>query len=474
MEDFNLTKNERRELFQFTIDRLEAYYQNTKSHKLSPPLIVDEIVSKVKNNGFDRTTDPRQAISDVIHGLEKFSIHTSHPKYLGLFVPRVNFPSIISDFITAVFNPQLAAWSHAPYAIEIENYLVLELGKKFGYTPDKIEGVFTTGGSEANLTAILCALNHSFSNFSKDGLFGLSKRPMIYCSLEAHHSIDKAAKILGLGRGSLRKIRVNSNLQIDIDELKLAIQHDIHEGKQPFIIIGTAGTTGVGSIDDLVSLRTLADDFNLWFHVDAAYGGGAILDKQLKPFFKGIEQSDSITFDAHKWMSLSACVGVFLTSHKTILKKTFNTITASYMPSDTKNLDVVNPYLQSIQWTRRFIGLRLYLSLRIFGWKGYEEIIAYQTKIGEYLKEQLLNHGWTIENNTPLPIICFTDSEFQNDEIFAQSICQSLIKSGKSWISVYPVNGVLSLRACVTNYDTTQEDIDEFIEEINTERERYK
>ena len=177
MTNFNLTKTDRKKILEFTIDKLDFYYENTKSYKVSPVLDIKEILEHIKQNNFDNPINPEEAIKNIIDGLQQFNVHTSHPKYFGLFNPRANFPSVLADFITAAFNPQLAAWSHAPFAVEVENYLINEVGKKFGYQSDKIDGVFTTGGAEANLTALLCALNHTFPDFSKNGLFSLNKRP---------------------------------------------------------------------------------------------------------------------------------------------------------------------------------------------------------------------------------------------------------------------------------------------------------
>jgi glutamate/tyrosine decarboxylase-like PLP-dependent enzyme len=295
---------------------------------------------------------------------------------------------------------------------------------------------------------------------------------MIYCSTEAHHSIDKAVKIAGLGYSSVNIIPVDDHLKMNLHKLKQAIQKDLDEGYQPLIITGTAGTTGAGAIDDLVELRKIADQFNTWYHVDAAYGGGAILNKELRPFLKGIENADSITFDAHKWMSVPMGTSMFLTSHKEILGKTFR-ITTEYMPKEASDLEVTDSFTHSIQWSRRFSGLKVWLSLQLFGWKGYEEMIGAQTKTGEDLKKRLLENGWIIKNDTPLPVVCFTDSSLENDNNFVKTNVQNIISSGKSWISVYPVNGTPAIRACITNYDTKGEDIGELVAVVNSEREMY-
>ncbi len=471
--NFDLDKNQREVLYKHVIKKIEDYYSTTKSYPTSPNLEIEEIRSYIDQSVFKSSSDFKQSIDHVIKGLEKFSVHTPHPKYFGLFNPRANFSGILADLITAAFNPQMAAWSHSPFANEVEAKVIRDFGLKFGYEANTIDGVFTSGGAEANLTAVLCALNHAFPEYAKNGLMGISNRPIIYCSEEAHHSINKAAKSVGLGYLSVQSIPVDDQLKMDADSLKVKIKQDLADGNHPFMLIGTAGTTGSGAIDNLIVLSEIANEFKFWYHVDAAYGGGAILHGMLKQHLKGIEKSDSITFDAHKWLSVPMCTSLFVSSHNEILNKTFR-ITTEYMPKEASELDVVDPFSHSIQWSRRFIGLKLYLSLLFFGWDGYEKVIGHQSEMGNLLQEKLIKNNWTIKNHTPLPVICFTDDSIKDNEKFTKTILKNIIDTGKSWLSIYPIHNISTFRACITNYNTTEQDLDELIEELNYQRELYR
>ncbi|MEM8899155.1 MAG: aminotransferase class I/II-fold pyridoxal phosphate-dependent enzyme, partial [Bacteroidota bacterium] len=274
---FDLSQSQRLKVLQHTINRLDDFYEHTSSRKVSPKLEVEEILSTVTSETFTAKKSPNEAVNHVISALEKYSVHTPHPDYFGLFNPRANFSGILADLITSVYNPQLAAWSHAPFAVEVENHLIKELGKKFGLKEAQIDGVFTTGGAEANLTAILCALNEAFPSYANEGFIGLAQRPVIYCSEESHHSVVKAARTVGLGKNSVRTVPVHDSLQMDARQLLKYIKEDQQAGNLPFLLIGTAGTTGTGAIDNLGELQKIAHAHNLWFHVDAAYGGAAIL-----------------------------------------------------------------------------------------------------------------------------------------------------------------------------------------------------
>ena len=319
---------------------------------------------------------------------------------------------------------------------------------------------------------MLCALNHKYPNFAKDGVFGLDKKPVVFCSAEAHHSIQKAAKVVGIGYNLVKSIPITDELKLDVEILLQELNKLDTSEYTPLMIIGTAGTTGTGTIDELNQLSDICKKSDIWFHVDAAYGGGAILSQDLKHQLSGIEKSDSITFDAHKWMSVPMGTSIFLTKKNDILGKTFR-ITTEYMPKEADKLTVTEPFTHSIQWSRRFIGLKIYLSLLFYGWQGYEQTINHQTEMGRYLKSQLLKNEWIIKNNTDLPVICFTKKEFETDANFTKEILDKILSNGKSWLSVYPIKGISTFRVCITNYNTTEKEIDELIDELNKEAISY-
>jgi len=471
--NFDFDEKQRKEILNKVLNKVEHFYANTKDYSTTPSLDLKEIRNIVESENLVSGTEPNKAIEHILKGLEKYSVHTPHPKYFGLFNPRANFAGIIADFITASYNPQLAAWSHAPFAVEVEAHIIKQFIEKFGLNPKKSDGVFTTGGAEANLTAVLSALNNKYPDFAKNGMFGLDKKPIIFCSQETHHSVQKAAKIVGLGYEFVKTIPTTKDLKIDTDLLEKEIKNLNNSTHSPLMVIGTAGTTGTGTIDDLEEISKICKTHNIWFHVDAAYGGGAVLSSNLKHILKGISASDSITFDAHKWMSVPMGTSVFLTSHKEILNKTFR-ITTEYMPKEANELEIVEPFSHSVQWSRRFIGLKVYLSLLFYGWNGYEKVINHQAKMREYLRAKLTENNWMIKNSTELPVVCFTGQQFESDVNFTKSILDNILARGNSWISVYPIKNVPTFRACITNYNTTEIEIDELIEELNKEREAYQ
>ncbi|MEM8735838.1 MAG: aminotransferase class V-fold PLP-dependent enzyme [Planctomycetota bacterium] len=468
--EFDLSSQERRELWEQLANELESFYAKTESLAVSQPVDTSTVRAFLDSVSMDGSLAPRDAIQHAIAGLSQFAVHTPHPKYFGLFNPRPNFPSILADAITATLNPQLAAWSHSPFAAEVETRLIQELCSRFGYANDAAQGTFTTGGTEANLTAVLCALNDRFEKFSTDGLAGMDRKPVIYCSTEAHHSIHRAARTVGLGSQAVREIATDDSLRMDVQTLEATISRDLQDGFTPLMIVGTAGTTGTGAIDPLPKIAAMCRRFGAWFHVDAAYGGGAALSDKLKTHIEGIEESDSITFDAHKWMSVPMATSVFLTSKRDILAQTFR-ISTEYMPSDADELGVDDPYSHSIQWSRRFIGLKVYLSLLCFGWKGYEQVVERQSAIAMYLKQQLQSENWHIRNDSPLPIVCFSHPSIDAPNAL-EELLQAAYKENVGWISTYSIRGTACFRACITNYGTDETHIDEFVRQMSALRDR--
>lgn len=470
---FDLSERERSQLLEYLIPELEHFYQETGSLRASPRLDPLKVIQAVRAFDLEHPVEGQKALRAVMEGMTAHAVHTPHPMYFGLYNPRANFAGILADLITAVLNPQLAAWSHSPYANEVEKYLVELFGLRFGYPKDRIDGVFAGGGAEANFTALLCALNHAFPRLGELGLQGIGESPVIYCSEETHHSILKGARMAGLGSGCVRMIPVKRNFKMDVDQLRLRLKTDRESGKKPFMVVATAGTTGTGTIDELEIIGQLCREHALWFHVDAAYGGAVVTNPVFRHWIRGTELSHSLIMDLHKWFSVPMAASMLITRDPEILHHTFR-IKTDYMPGDARNLSVTDPFSHSFQWSRRFSGLKLYLSLLMFGMEGYAEVIGQQVETGNILRGLLKASGWRILNDTPLPVVCFTDHTSGGDHGFSRYICDAIVASGAAWISVYQTGGLEMLRACITNYNTGKEQVEHLVGLLGHARERWR
>lgn len=449
--------------FRKLIDEINSFYNSSiissEVHNVSPK----EIRDKLKKYNFDKKVPFDELFEDIIEMNKRWCMNVTSPKYLGLFNPSVSEQSIIADTLTALYNPQLAVWKHAPFANEIERHTLKFFGK-FIFSNEDFFSSFTTGGSEANMTGILAALGYTFPDFCKDGVLFLKGKPRIYVSEFAHHSFEKIAKNVGIGENAVCRIPVNQTYKLNTDLLHQQIESDKNNGHIPFLVVGTAGTTSLGTVDELEKLVLVCREQKLWFHVDAAWGGAAVISPKLKPILEGIEQADSITIDAHKWLSVSMGAGMFFTKHKNIIKNIFS-VKADYMPQSTD--DVNEPYITSIQWSRRFIGLKLFMTLAEEGIDNIIKRIEHQYEMGNYLREQLIKRNWIIVNPTDLPVICFTHSKIISNKVTTKIILEAIYQKGGFWLSdVHYSEKDLGLRACITSFKTTRSDIDFIVKEL--------
>jgi glutamate/tyrosine decarboxylase-like PLP-dependent enzyme len=403
------------------------------------------------------------ALADVVIDVERmlqgWQVHVTHPRYFGLFNPSVTLASIVADTLVAMYNPQLATWRTSPAANEIERHTLAWLAGKFGL-PAESAASFTSGGAEANLSAVVVALTRAFPDYGERGLAALPAQPAVYLTAEAHHSFSKIAHMTGLGRRAIRTVAADGALRMDLDDLGRRVAEDRRDGLAPCMVVGTAGTTGAGAIDPLPELARFCRSQGLWFHVDAAWGGAAVLSPSLRGHLAGIDAADSITCDAHKWFSVPMAAGMFFCRHPASVAEAFR-VETSYMPGKTAG-PVRDPYTTSVQWSRRFIGLKLFLALAERGESGYVEMIEQQARMGDVLRDSLRRAGWRIVNATPLPLVCFT-----RDGLVPADFLAALYRRQIAWMSEVRLgDGAPVLRACVTSFRTTEADIEWVVREM--------
>jgi glutamate/tyrosine decarboxylase-like PLP-dependent enzyme len=247
---------------------------------------------------------------------------------------------------------------------------------------------------------------------------------------------------------------------MDLEDLARQVAEDRRTGLAPLMVVGTAGTTAAGAIDPLPDLARFCRSEELWFHVDAAWGGAAIISPRLRGHLAGIDAADSITCDAHKWFSVPMGAGMFFCRHPDVVAEAFRAQT-SYMPGKTAG-PVDDPYTTSVQWSRRFIGLKLFLSLARHGESEYVRMIEHQAEMGDVLRESLGRAGWLIVNNTPLPLVCFT-----REGLATGKLLESLYHRQIAWMSEVRLgDDAPVVRACVTSFRTNPPDIEWVVRQI--------
>ncbi|WP_319462670.1 pyridoxal phosphate-dependent decarboxylase family protein [Micromonospora sp. RTP1Z1] len=437
----------------------------------NPALVTETVRDWLVDYDFDTAQDADRVLRDVVTMLVRWSVHPTHPRYFGLFNPTPTWPGVAGDLLAAGLNPQLAAYSHAPAAVEIERHVLRILAEWLGL-PDTSAGSFTTGGAEANLTAVVIALTRRFASYPDAGIASVPGPPVLYASRESHLAWLKIAHLTGLGRDAVRLVPVDASYRLDVSRLRLMHAADRAAGRLPFLLVGTAGTTGSGALDPLAELAGVARDAGMHFHVDAAWAGAVALSDRLRPLLAGIEQADSVTVDAHKWLSAPMGAGMFLTRHPSALTSSFR-VSTGYMPVD--NEDASDPYTTSVQWSRRFAGLKAFLALAVAGRPAYAAQLERDVALGELLARRLAEGGWLRVNDTPLPLVCVVDPAVDAlgpvaSQQWHRAVVDHVVRGGRAWISLVLLDGRAAIRMCLTSHRTTADDIAAVVDALGEAR----
>jgi glutamate/tyrosine decarboxylase-like PLP-dependent enzyme len=406
---------------------------------------------------------PLEALIDwAIGRLEHGTVHMTHPRYFGLFNPPSNFPSQCADRISGAFNPQLASSGSSPAPVAIEQHVIRAIALRAGLPAD-CAGHFTTNGSEANYTALVCALTRADVGFADEGVRAFDGPVAMYTSRECQPAWHKIAHQAGIGRSALRLIATDGTGRMDARALADAVREDRRRGTVPVLISATAGTTGAGMVDPLEPCATIARENNVWYHVDAAWGGAALCSDHLRGELEGIELADSITIDAHKWLATTMGCGMFIVREPAILSEAFR-VGAEFMPSSAASID---PYLNSVQWSRRFMGLRLFLSLAAAGWQGYGAHVERAVEVLDAAKARLVAKGWSIANDSRLAVLCALPPAGSPP---VREIVRNVLASARAWVAVAKLEGRDVVRICATHGEISLADIDELVAALEAAR----
>jgi glutamate/tyrosine decarboxylase-like PLP-dependent enzyme len=407
--------------------------------------------------GFDFAT-PRpleELLSWTTQLLEHGVVHMNHPRYFGLFNPAANFPAQCADRIAGAFNPQLASSGSSPAPVEIEAHVIRALARRAGLPPESA-GHFTTAGSEANYTSLVCALTRADTRFGTDGARAFAGPVAMYTSRECQPAWFKIVHQAGIGRAALRLIGTDGKGRMDVAALARTLAEDRARGVVPVLISATAGTTPAGMIDPLAECARIAREYGLWYHVDAAWGGAALASARLRPLLAGIELADSLTIDAHKWFATTMGCGMFITRHPQVLSEAFR-VSTDFMPSSVTQLD---PYLNTVQWSRRFLGLRLFLSLGAAGWDGYGTHVERASELIMRIGRQLASRGWSIANDSQLAVLCVVPPP---GSPAIRDIVRKVLESGRAWVAATTHEGREVVRICATHGESSLADAAELV-----------
>jgi len=412
---------------------------------------------------------PLDVLEFVKENVLSNSYVTQHPRFFSFVPGPSNYISAMSDSLATGFNVFSGGWATSPAAAELEIVTINWLLKLFKFPVKRGGGIFTSGGSMANLTAIVTARRQKCGDdFSK---------AVIYMSDQAHSSNIKAIRTIGFRKDQVRIIPTDFDFKMSYNKLKNAIAKDKLDGLHPFCMIANAGTTNTGTVDDLLTISKICKQEGLWMHVDAAFGGGAILSEKGAKELKGIEKADSVTIDPHKWFYQPYEMGCLLVRNHKWLSTTFSE-KPEYLKDIEGNDSEINFYDHGVQLTRRFRALKFYMSIKTFGLQSFREAVTYNIDLAEktesFLREST---SWEVISPATLAVINFRYHPMHKDlsseqlDKINQEISERLVASKKALLVTTILQKQTVLRMCLINPRTTFNDIQEVLGLLNAHAE---
>ena len=480
-----LDEAELRKLCESFIDLASEYFASVAQRRVFPATtgaeIKRELDAPVPLDGESLDT-----LIDACRKIVDSSRHNGHPRFFGYVASPATAPGALADLLASALNPSVTSWRSAPAATQIERTVVRWLGSLIGYD-DQAHGLLTSGGSMANLTALLIAHRaKSDGQVSRLGMQSANPPMTIYASDQVHLSLVKAADILGLGQQNFRLAPSDEDFCLNIAALRAAIQDDLRAGMKPFCVVGSAGTAGTGAIDSLHELAQVAQEFSLWFHIDGAYGAPAAMVDAQRPKFDGLRLADSISLDPHKWLYTPVDCGCLLFHDAAVARKAFGT-EADYIKVHEVDEDESFAFWDyGIELSRRFRALKVWLTLKYYGARRLAEAIAGNIAVANYMGERI-RAAEDLELLAPvqLSIVCFryipsplrarlarprdaneqAQLELEVNRL-NERIMHRVQRGGQAYVSNAMLRGKFALRACIINFRTKRADIDITLEAV--------
>lgn len=444
------------------LDDMIDYLENLRTQPIWQPM-PEEL-----RHSFQQTLDDGQHDLATTHDIFMqnvlpYALGNVHPGFMGWVHGGGTPVGMLAEILAAGLNANLGGRDQAP--IEVERQVVQWVRELFHF-PDTASGLFVTGTSMANLLGVLIARTALLgADVRHKGITDDNRQLIAYTSASAHISISQAFDIAGFGSDALRMIPVDQQHQIDIAALELAVAEDKRAGRIPFFIAGTAGSVGVGAIDDLQAIAELCRRENIWFHVDGAYGALAMLSPDIAPRLQGIERADSIAFDFHKWGQVPYDAGFILVRDVELHRNTFAS-PADYLKRETRGMAAGSPWPCDFgpDLSRGFRALKTWFTLKVYGPEKLGQVISNTCALAQHMKQRIETEP-LLELLAPvsLNIVCFRYRSPDANRVNTDLVV-ALQESGIAAPSTTTINGQLAIRAAIVNHRTTASDIDALID----------
>ena len=399
----------------------------------------------------------RRAAGDIL----PVAGRVDHPRFFAFVPSSPTWPGVLADFMAAGHNTFQGTWLGASGPSQLEVVVIDWFREWLGY-PDTAGGLFTSGGSAASLDAFVAAREAA----------GAPDRATVYMSDQSHTALSRAATIVGVRPERVRKVPSDEYYRIDLDELRRMVAQDRAAGFVPIAICGNAGATNTGAVDPLDGLADFCEQEGIWFHIDAAYGGFAILTEKGQELFVGLDRADSIAMDAHKWLFQPFEAGCLMVKDVARLEAAF-TVQAEYLQDAQWGREHANFSDRGLQLTRQFRALKVWMSIQTFGLAAFRRAIAKGIELAARAEEYVrASELLEIANPASLGVVCFRFNPLGSGysperlEALNKQVQARVIETGTAMISSTRLRGSYSLRFCILNHQTTWGDVKGTLEAI--------
>ncbi len=468
---FDMSGEEFRELGHHLVDRIAGYIDSLPTRRAAPDTTPAAVRALVGQEGLpEEGTGAKALIDEAADLLFDYVRHSGHPKSWGYVAGSPAPMGMLADFLAASVNPNIAAWDLVPAAAEIEGQAVRWIAELLGY-PTDCGGLFVSGGNMGNIVGTLAArCIRADWDLRAEGVAGSGSRPMrLYASPETHTWLHKAADIAGLGAGAIRWVETDGSQRMDTGALERAIEADAAAGDLPFLVIGSAGTVSTGAVDPLPAMAAIARTHDCWFHVDGAYGAFAVVARDTPADLVGLREADSLAVDAHKWLFAPVEAGCALVRNRRHLLDTFDFTPPYYHYKAAPADEVTHYYKLGPQNSRAFRALKVWLTLRRVGRAEYVAVVEGNIRLSRQLHDLMVADSDFEAFTQALSIATFRyvppglGGDDAAREAYLNELNAALVtrvqKGGEAFISNAVIDGRFTLRACITNFRSTEADI---------------
>ncbi|MCS6873114.1 MAG: aminotransferase class V-fold PLP-dependent enzyme [Pyrinomonadaceae bacterium] len=452
-------------------DYLEKIEQFPVLSQNKPGQLKDSLPQSAPEEGED--------FNKIFSDFEKFILpavtHWNHPNFHGLFSTSSSAVGIFGEMLSAAFDMKAMLWRTAPASTELEQVTLSWLRKMLGL-PESFNGIIYDTASVSSLHAIAMARHRILPDTKEEGMSGRTLPLLrLYCSEHAHSSIDKATILIGLGKRSIVKIESDENFRMKTDVLEKVIKEDKTKGFLPFCVVATIGTTSTTSIDDVKSVAEICAKNNLFLHVDAAYAGAAAILPQMRHYFAGWENADSIVINPHKWLFTPFDLSVLYVKDMQLLKDTFSLV-PEYLKT---NENAMNQMDYGIQLGRRFRALKLWFIIRYFGQKGMQARISEDCRLAKLFADWVkASPKFQLLAPVNFALVCFRayDEKLTEQELnfLNEKLMNEVNSSGKAFISHTKIGEKFSLRLSIGSLHTQEKHLEKVWWLLNETLERLR